>query len=298
MDTRERLSKPRVENQSSITTAEQTRKPDFEHFLLTRFNTRHEHRASDEWLLHRIVYFERMCRHSVVNQSTTNFRWLIYFDAERDDWFQKEVDRLSEGVFEPVWIDGPLTPEKAALPVQERTTADWVITTRVDNDDALARDFIESVQAQFNQQDYEFINFQSGLQMSDDGELYHRADPSGPFISLIERRTDKPLRGVYVGRHDRISDYGPIRQVVAHPMWLQMVHGLNLGNALRGVRADPEVLSKYFDIQAQAASVSQFRLRASQLKTMYQLALHVLRKPHRIRWVFRVATNRLAGKSS
>ncbi|MDV8146979.1 glycosyltransferase [Arthrobacter sp. B10-11] len=271
---------------------------DFDHFLLTRFNTRLEERASEEWLRHRIRYFESLCRASVLSQTNKKFRWLIYFDAERAEWFQKEVDRLGAGVFEPIWIDGPLTPEKAAAAVEERTSAPWVITTRVDNDDALARDFIEAVQAQFGREDHQFINFQAGLQMSDGGEVYYRSDPSGPFISLIERRTDKPLKAVYVGRHDKISEFGPIRQVVAHPMWLQMVHGLNIGNALRGIRAAPGIVGEYFDIEIQPAKISKIRLRISQLKTVVQLTVHVFRKPHRIAWVFRVAANRLVGRAS
>ncbi|MET3175524.1 UNVERIFIED_ORG: hypothetical protein ABIB52_003391 [Arthrobacter sp. UYCu721] len=270
----------------------------FDHFLVTRFNTRLGERATEQWLRHRIGYFERLCRHSVVNQTNKNFKWLIYFDAERDEWFQHEVDRLAVGAFEPVWIDGPLSAEMAAAAVQERACADWVITTRVDNDDALSRDFIDAVQLQFNHQDLEFINFQSGLQLSDEGEVYHRSDPSGPFISLIERRKETPLRGVYVGRHDRIAEYGPVRQIVAHPMWLQMVHGLNIGNALRGIRAAPEILDEYFDVQVRPAEITNLRLRASQLTTIIQLAVHVARKPHRILWVFRVAANRLMGKAS
>ncbi|WP_082506916.1 glycosyltransferase [Arthrobacter sp. Leaf337] len=271
---------------------------DFDHFLLTRFNTRLDARASEAWLRHRIGYFESLCRYSVINQTNKNFRWLIYFDADRDEWFQDEVDRLAAGVFEPVWVDGPLSPEKAAAAVQERVSADWVITTRVDNDDALARDFIDAVQAQFGKEDHQFINFQSGLQMSDEGEVYYRSDPSGPFISLIERRTAKPLRGVYVGRHDKIAEFGPIRQVVTHPMWLQMVHGLNIGNALRGVRAAPEVVAAYFDVQIEPSPVGKFQLRASQLRTVAQLTAHVFRKPHRILWVLRVAVNRFTGRAS
>jgi hypothetical protein len=271
---------------------------EFDHFLLTRFNTRLGERASEEWLRHRIVYFEKVCRHSVINQTNKNFRWLIYFDAERDEWFQKEVDRLSVGVFEPIWVDGPLTAEKAAAAVQKRSAAPWVITTRVDNDDALARDFIEAVQAQFSREDHQFINFQAGLQMSDDGAVYRRSDPSSPFISLIERRTEKPLNGVYMGRHDKIAAFGPIRQIVAPPMWLQMVHGLNIGNALRGIRAAPDAVNDYFDVQVRPAEITKMQLRASQFRTVVQLAVHVFRRPHRILWVVRVVVNRLRGRSS
>ncbi|GAA3400854.1 hypothetical protein GCM10011577_40320 [Pseudarthrobacter polychromogenes] len=233
-----------------------------------------------------------------MSQTNKGFRWLIYFDAERDDWFEKEVERLSDGAFEPIWIEGTLTPEKAAAAVANRARAPWVITTRMDNDDAIARDFIDAVQAQFGHEDHQFINFQSGLQLSDKGEVFHRSDPSGPFISLIEKRSSSPLKGVYVGRHDRISEYGPIRQVVAPPMWLQMVHGLNIGNELRGIRAAPELVNQYFDIQLKPVEISKIQLRIGQVVTASKLVAHVLRRPHRVLWVIRVAANRVFGKTS
>lgn len=272
---------------------------EFDHFILTRFNTRLGERASEQWLRHRIGYFEDICRQSVLAQTNKNFQWLIFFDSERDNWFQEEIDRLSEGgAFEPIWVDGELTPEKAVAAVIERAAAPWLITTRVDNDDALAANFVDSVQKQFLHQEFEFINFQAGLQMSQEGEVYHRSDPYSPFISLIERRTSSPFKGIYIGRHDRISDFGPVRQVSTHPMWLQMVHGLNIGNAMRGVRANPKLVARYFDIGLNPSEVSGFRLRVSQIKTLAQLGVHVARKPHRIGWVLKVATNRVLNKSS
>ena len=62
-----------------------------------------------------------------------------------------------------------------------------LITSRLDNDDAIARDFVEMVQNCFTKQEVEFINFTYGAQYSD-GRMFARLDPSNAFISLIERR--------------------------------------------------------------------------------------------------------------
>lgn len=273
---------------------------DFDHFLLTRFNIRQgDTPASEAWLRHRIHYFESLCVPSVVNQTNQNFRWLVYLDGDRDPWFQAEIDRLSEGVFTPVWLDGgSISPQGIADHVASMSAAPWVITSRLDNDDAIARDYIDRTQGQFERQPLEFINFQSGLQFSTEGGLYSRSDPASPFISLIEERAEGKLKGVYVGRHDQIAEYGPIRQVQAPPMWLQMVHDLNMGNALVGIQADPSLLRKHFTVKLEAAPVSKLALRVGQAKNLATLAVHVLRKPHRIAWVFRVAMNRLAGKGA
>jgi hypothetical protein len=94
---------------------------DFDHFLLTRFNVRIEERASEGWLRHRLRYFEALCRASVVSQTEPSFTWLVYFDADRDPWFQTEIDRLSEGAFEPIWVDGPMTSARAAADIASRS---------------------------------------------------------------------------------------------------------------------------------------------------------------------------------
>ncbi|BCW79803.1 glycosyltransferase [Arthrobacter sp. NicSoilC5] len=268
--------------------------PDFEHFILTRFNIRQGAvPASESWLRHRLHYFEALCLPSITGQTSQNFRWLVFLDGDREPWFQAEIDRLSEGIFTPVWLEGGgISPQGIADHVAQLAVSPWIITSRVDNDDAIARDYVEVTQSQFERQAFEFINFQSGVQFSKDGFLYSRSDPASPFISLIEKREDG-LRGVYVGRHDKIADYGPIRQVHAHPMWLQMVHDLNLGNALVGIQADPSLLRQHFTVNLEAAPVSKLALRAGQAKNLASLAVHVLRKPHRIAWAFRVALNRV-----
>lgn len=266
--------------------------PAFDHFLLTRFNIRHEQRASDEWLRHRIGYFERVCLPSVQSQDGT-FSWLIYFDAERDGWFEAEVERLSAGgtVFEPIWIDGTPTPDEFLAPILKRTTAEHLITTRLDNDDAIARTLISRVQAEFRGQDREFINFTDGLQLSDDGRLFHRSDPSNAFISLIEKR--EGAVGVFVDWHNLVSKHGPVRQFPGAPMWLQAVHGLNIGNTARGVRANPRLLAENFEVKASAAPISRLALLREQASTAFRLGVRVLSKPSRIKWLWETTRARL-----
>jgi hypothetical protein len=244
---------------------------DFDHFLLTRFNVRMEERASEEWLRHRLRYFEALCRTSVVSQTEPNFTWLVYFDAERDPWFQTEIDRLSEGAFEPIWVDGPMTSDRAPADIASRSDSPWIITTRVDNDDALARDFIAKVQAEFAHQDCQFINFQSGLQMSDEGGIYHLSIPSNPFMSLVEKRTEKLPLGVFVDWHNRVSKLGPLKQVATHPMWIQMVHGRNITNTIGGIRANPKLMKLFFDVDMNASPLGKLQLAASQITTAMSL---------------------------
>ena len=266
----------------------------FDHFIITRFNVRvRETAASDEWLRHRLQYFEGVSCASIRSQTSTNFRWIVLFDSVREPWFEAEITRLADGLFEAVWVEGPFTPTLAPALVAERSTAPWLITSRVDNDDALARDYVELVQAQFHKQDAEFLNFQSGLQLTDAGALFHRLDPSNAFISLIEKRTGQTPMGVYVSSHDVVANHAPLRQLQAHPMWLQMVHDRNIGNQARGVRANPDLLARYFDIDRAPAPVSRPALAADRVKSASTLAWRVVQKPSRIAWLGKLIRNRV-----
>lgn len=264
---------------------------EFSHVLITRFNVRLDQRASNEWLLHRLGYFKSICLPAIRNQSVQDFKWLVYFDADRDPWFEDEVNELAQGVFEPIWVQGKFDPKACAEDVAARSSKPWVITTRLDNDDAVADDFVERVQQQFSKVT-EFINFTAGLQLTDDGKLFHRADPSNAFISLIEPN-DVPLMGVYVDWHDRVSSYAPVRQVSTHPMWVQMVHGKNIANSIHGIRANHVLLSRHFTIENEAVRLGKLSLHAHQVISGASLALRVIRKPHRIVWFFRVLRARV-----
>lgn len=272
----------------------------FDHLVITRFNVRVTVTpASESWLRHRLTYFERVCCPSIRSQTNINFRWIVLFDSDSATWFQHEVRRLSsEAEFEPVWVEGPFSPSLVASITAERSKKEWLITSRVDNDDAIARDYVDLVQHQFERQEFEFINFQSGLQLTDSGELLHRLDPSNAFISLIERRTSAPPRGVYLSSHDEVERHGKMKQVSSHPMWLQMIHDRNGRNEARGVRADPRLLPRYFDIKTAAAPISQPRLMASKVQTTSYLAWRVIRKPSRIVWLGKLVRNRVRTRSS
>jgi hypothetical protein len=58
---------------------------------------------------------------------------------------------------------------------------------------------------------------------------------SNPFLSLIENiQTSKRFTTVCCVRHDRVRSAGKIRSLVRPPQWLQLIHGENIGNSLRG----------------------------------------------------------------
>ncbi|HOF39809.1 MAG TPA: glycosyltransferase [Candidatus Hydrogenedentes bacterium] len=222
--------------------------PDFEHFILTRFNVRE--RPSDtqlvtdpQWLNHRIILFEQFCFPSVKAQTCANFRWLVFFDEATPDEFKERFQayHLEFSNFEPIYLTEH-NPDTVTQAVRQRLAPDtpFVITTRLDNDDALCRDFIQRVQTEFHHQDAEIINFPFGY-IWFKGRLYLYRDSSNPFTTLIEKNGD--FSTVLARWHTRLSEIAPIRQAKGKPAWLQVVHGKNRKNRVRGRRILPDAAS-------------------------------------------------------
>jgi hypothetical protein len=214
-----------------------------EHFILTRFNTRAAYLsewpgADPEWLERRFALFERLCVPSVARQRAI-FRWLVFFDASTPDPFLARIERDRQlGAFEPIFVDGVLTDVRIGEFVGARCrSAGHLLTTRLDNDDAIHDRFIAEVQQAFVPVDAGFVNFPLGFQYRG-GCLFLYLSRSNPFISLMERRSpdDGAPLTVYCGPHERLRAVAPVRQLLAPPRWMQVIHGGNLANEVRGLR--------------------------------------------------------------
>lgn len=267
--------------------------PAYQHFLLTRFNVRIKPGhplASDAWHRHRLVYFESICIPSVRAQSCDNFTWVVFCDDQSADWFRNRIEDLAaEHHFEVAYCAGPFTPEYVAEYIGPRCHADWLVTSRVDNDDAVSDSFIERVQSYVFEEREQFINFTRGLQATDDGKIYHRADPSNAFVSFIEPRVDPLPKTVFVDWHTRIHKYAFVREISGPPMWLQMVHGQNIANEVHGIRASPKLLSENFShVRLDSKHISRIALVMDQSYSAMKLTVRVLRDRDRILWMIRV----------
>lgn len=226
---------------------------DFEHFVVTRFSAvlvpGQEPMGSD-LLRYRMGFFREACVPSVRAQTERGFRWLVFFDDRCPEDFRAEVEDLGQGLFEPVWTRGVFWDGVFGDAVGERSEAPYLVTTRFDSDDALARDFVASVQARFAHQESLFVNFTRGLQIDRSGAVYRYDHRSNPFVSYVERRSPgRPPATVYGPHgHSSVRDHGPVLEVKAPPMWLQVIHGGNLSNDVRGSRVGPQVVRERFEI--------------------------------------------------
>ena len=221
----------------------------FKHFVLTVFNVRLSHggaMAPDRaWLEHRFRLFEEFCFPSVQAQTSADFTWFVFFDTSTPDEFKRRIERFSVlRQFVPCYVSEVMGIEsfssmKASLIAPYLPFgATHVITSNLDNDDALHSHFVENVQKEFSGQEFEFLNFTNGFLYDQEQErLYVRKHHSNPFVSLIEKT--EQARTVWCAPHPEMARLGRVRQLATEPMWLQVIHGRNVSNSIADARRVP-----------------------------------------------------------
>jgi hypothetical protein len=219
---------------------------------------------------------------SIRSQTIAPDRWLILCDIESPRWFKEAIVDLTRSVGEPVWID-EFSPSAVSELVDERCSSPWLISTRIDNDDCISRDYIKCIQDEFNGK-AEFLNFTYGFQY-ENGWIYHRSDVSNAFISYCEPALSRP-RTVFLDGHHLLKNHGAIRQVRSGAMWMQVVHGGNIANRVNGIRAHPKAVAS-FDISLSFRTIPEYKLTLLRLLDTGRLGFRVMLSPHRLVWLWK-----------
>jgi hypothetical protein len=217
-----------------------TTNPEFTHIVLTRFNVSMDYAPTIKgldpaWLTDRLGLFDRYCLRSVMNQSNAEFEWFVFCNAESPTWFKETMESYGKPLT-VIYVQGPATDQVIAQKVREsgRVTTPYLITTRIDNDDAMAIGHLSRVQAAFKRQEREFLTFPFGLQLYR-GHLYHIYCSNSPFLSLVEKvGPDNTFTTILCVPHLKVHKAGRVRRLWSAPQWLQVLHGNNVGNTLRG----------------------------------------------------------------
>lgn len=219
----------------------------FHHYLITRFNLRNpkwdvtknnETLLTDDWMEDRMWLFENFCFPSVTAQANKNFTWLLYLDITTGEVFKHRIEALVADFanIEVFYIDG--MPSFYAE-IKKRITAKssgapYLITSRIDNDDCIHKDFIGEVQKRFNSQEYRAIDVIKGysLQIKPDFMLGKKEHIFNPFISLIEKNDDP--KTVWHNDHNLWKNEKRITQVKNKRLWMSIIHEKNKVNEFDG----------------------------------------------------------------
>lgn len=232
------------------------------HLVLTRFNMRmfRDQRgiasapALQEWFDQRLPVFTKMCLPSVLQQSSRPHRWYIGVDGLHPEM----VRPLAELCAPHPWItlvaqqaeETFLDPFRRAMAADGVGDAGHVLTTRLDNDDALALDYVQQantyaaavVSSQDPPDDF-WLAFPVGAQLADGGYRMY-IHTRNHFLTRVV------VAGAHVSRdatalaesHSQLFRLGqPVYSpLTSTPMWLQNVHDHNVSNA---ALRDPLLLS-------------------------------------------------------
>lgn len=216
-----------------------------QHFLLTRFNILLWQKdkqgrpvRTTGWLEHRFALFERFCLPSVMAQTCRDFEWIVLFDSMTPERYRSRIDGYREACpqLTPVFVepgDGRHFARIFREQAMARLRAGRVLTTYLDNDDALHVGFVEDLQGRASQAcDGTFFYYDDGYQYyADDRYLLRIHYPRNHFVSVVEGRD--AFRGIFgYGSHYYIDTIGGVRieHVRDLPMWCEVVHGKNMVN--------------------------------------------------------------------
>jgi hypothetical protein len=227
------------------------------HYVFTRFNVKnknwHEDKGgvavlTDNWLTHRFELFFNYCLPSVKNQSNQNFKWCVYFDKDTSEAFIKKVDRLRADypIFHPYYVTDIQHSKrhfiqliKDEIPLGQNANKEAkIITTRLDNDDAIHADFIEKVQELGKGKADYLIDITKGFQVKiskKNFEVRSRQYKYNPYLSFIEPISEE-IKTVLDRPHHKWKTYSKRIDYDKEHLWLQIIHDRNKKNKVSQIR--------------------------------------------------------------
>jgi hypothetical protein len=217
----------------------------FKHYIITRFNlrakewqfTKNSTRVLDDnWLKNRFELFEKYCLPSLISQTNKNFEWVIYFDTETPAFYKDKIESYRQQLpnLVPVFVENM----EFFLPsIQEHiknNNQEYVITTRLDNDDCVSKYFVDEIQKNFSKQEYEALDFVDGysLQISPDFKLGKKRHLYNPFISLVEKKQNST--SVWSRSHTSWKRETKIKRIFDNRIWMVIIHQENKVNEFDG----------------------------------------------------------------
>jgi len=239
------------------------------HFLLTRFNCpfhRHPqsrgvlHRKkalSEAYLDKRFQIFEDFCFPSVSGQTNKDFVWIVYFHHKTQEKYRKRIRRMVKAfpAMRPEFV------KEFNFGVMRRTMQrnrlrddyEYTITSRLDNDDAIASTFIEQVQANIPDEECVGLCFRHGYKKMLGRFKEVASNGRNAFLTLFERRPIPEALVVYVTGHGKLQGYlkqRGLRYLVIEDqyMWMKIIHQTNIVNKFGGrstkLIKDPERIKR------------------------------------------------------
>lgn len=126
----------------------------YKHIILTRFNLQYELQSDihiqAEWLEERFRLFEQYCLPSILAQSTQAFDWIIFISDQTPTTYLSRLQLLTQAHANIHLVPCPYqkdyTPLYKRIGEQYIGDSDYLLSTRLDNDDMLASNYVQLLQ--------------------------------------------------------------------------------------------------------------------------------------------------------
>lgn len=255
-----------------------------DHFLITRFNLKKEDWISDknensilndEWLKERIKLFKKYCLPSVVAQTEKKFKWLIFFENEKNLLVENLLNFLKKYDFiDTIFVNGynefqnnlsGIIKEKIHFPSK-------CVTTRLDNDDAIHENFILEVQEiAKTASPLTVVHFPYGLclDLGKKNRLAQQFHPLNQFITLVEdiKQGEGDLKTVYINPHNKWGDEYIELPARKDNLWLQVTHHGNMINEFSGTPAFSTKLKGFVIEKPNLSSMYDMKVAMHRIKS-------------------------------
>lgn len=212
-------------------------------FLLTRFNVKHkewqftkhgEDVLSEKWLKNRFSLFETYCLPSIVNQVNKNFTWLVFFDNDTPQFYKEKIKHLCKKhkQLNAVFVDSKIAFLKSVKDeIKKRllTNTTYLVTTRLDNDDALHTSFFNTIHQNIDSSKHYVIDSRLGFQCVLTSKSIRKMTVKyNPFITLVE-----PVGHFKTVLSKKHHEWHTHETVIINnsPQWIQVIHQENITNA-------------------------------------------------------------------
>jgi hypothetical protein len=224
------------------------------HVLLTRYNLRTawtDAAVTDDaqgWHDDRAVIFEKICLPSVLAQTRRPDIWIVGFDSSKREYVRRVLDLLGPHPWiVPIWQSSSDGRHESSQRLFERAMGSLfgsrhkrIITTRLDNDDAIALNYCEEVRRHAtarlklrpDEQDF-WLTFARGAQLCN-GAIRPYRKLNNQFLSRCITLDGEPLGDIPTalsGNHVDILERSPYVEIDdCQAMFLQFVHRTNAAN--------------------------------------------------------------------
>jgi len=224
--------------------------------LITRFNRGNNPIAiTEEYLDKRFEIFDKYTFPSINNQTDRDFKWIILFNDKTPDKYKNLVKKYQEKSnmkFIPLFnnYESDIPTITDLISPHLNSNIDYLLTCRCDNDDMLAKNYIEKMKKNFTPIDNMFIDFIYGYCFDNKTEiLKNYKSRSNHFIGYVDKiKYDKNIKTVCCCNHAMAENYGLIKRInnKKYPLWCEIIHDTNQINQSQGDIVDNKVLT-YFN---------------------------------------------------